>query len=92
MDLCKPPVKTHLCFIISSVRWERIAALSQMRLSVRELKTPADEDAWNNGNVDAIAQAHTVLTCRAANYVVWFGLNWNYELYVQANKRLHRQG
>ena len=24
--------------------------------------------------------------------MAWFGLTWNYELYVQANKRLHRQG
>ncbi len=24
--------------------------------------------------------------------MVWFGLTWNYELYTQANKRLHRQG
>ena len=26
------------------------------------------------------------------NHVIWFGLPWNYELYTQANKRLHRQG
>ena len=26
------------------------------------------------------------------NHVVWFGLTWNYELYTQANKRIHRQG
>ena len=26
------------------------------------------------------------------NHIIWFGLPWNYELYVQANKRLHRQG
>lgn len=25
-------------------------------------------------------------------HIIWFGLNWNYELYIQANKRLHRQG
>ena len=24
--------------------------------------------------------------------MIWFGLTWNYELYTQANKRLHRQG
>ena len=29
---------------------------------------------------------------QGGNHVVWFGLTWNYELYVQANKRLHRQG
>ena len=24
--------------------------------------------------------------------IVWFGLNWSLELYMQLNKRLHRQG
>jgi len=24
--------------------------------------------------------------------VIWFGLTWNYEQYVQANARLYRQG
>lgn len=29
---------------------------------------------------------------QGGHHVIWFGLNWNYELYIQANKRLHRQG
>lgn len=29
---------------------------------------------------------------QGGNHVIWFGLTWNYELYTQANKRLHRQG
>ena len=26
------------------------------------------------------------------HHIIWFGLTWNYEQYVQANARLHRQG
>ena len=29
---------------------------------------------------------------QGGNHVIWFGLTWNYELFSQANKRLHRQG
>ena len=64
---------------------------------VRELKTPADEDAWNRGEIDVLlthpaSSAYGLNLQEGGNHVVWFGLNWNYELYTQANKRLHRQG
>lgn len=73
------------------------AALAKMDLRVRELKTMADQDAWNRGEVDLLL-AHPASTAyglnlqEGGNHVVWFGLIWNYEQYVQANKRLHRQG
>ena len=28
---------------------------------------------------------------QGGNHVIWFGLNWSLELFLQANKRLHRQ-
>lgn len=64
---------------------------------VRLLKGTQDEDDWNAGCID-ILMAHPASCAyglnlqQGGNHVVWFGLTWNYELYSQANKRLHRQG
>ena len=77
---------------------ERILkALSGSGLRVRELKTTRDEDDWNAGLIDILlthpaSSASGLNLQQGGNLVVWFGLTWNYELYTQANKRLHRQG
>lgn len=72
-------------------------ALSKTGLRVRELKTPKDEDDWNQRNIDILlahpaSAAYGLNLQDGGNHVIWFGLTWNYELYTQANKRLHRQG
>lgn len=77
---------------------ERIQkALSGSGLRVKELKTTRDEDEWNAGRIDVLlthpaSSAYGLNLQQGGNHVVWFGLTWNYELYTQANKRLHRQG
>jgi SNF2 family DNA or RNA helicase len=74
-----------------------IEALSKTKLHYRELKTPEDERAWNNKEVDVLL-AHPASSAYGLNlqdgghHAVWFGMNWSLELYQQANKRLHRQG
>lgn len=71
--------------------------LSKTKLAVRELKTPKDIADWNAGEID-ILLAHPASVAYGLNLqeggsdVVWFSLNWNLELYQQANARLHRQG
>lgn len=74
-----------------------LKALETMKLRVRELKTTQDEDDWNAGKIDVLlthpaSSAYGLNLQQGGNHVVWFGLTWNYELYTQANKRLHRQG
>ena len=77
---------------------ERILkALKKTKLKVKELKTTKDEDDWNNGNIDVLithpASAGYGLNLQNGGcHVCWFGLTYNLELYLQANKRLHRQG
>lgn len=77
---------------------ERILkALDGKRLRIRELKTTQDEDDWNSRKIDILlahpaSSAYGLNLQQGGNHVIWFGLTWNYELYTQANKRLHRQG
>lgn len=77
---------------------ERILkSLEKSGLRVRELKTTEDEDAWNRRDIDILlthpaSSAYGLNLQQGGNHVIWFGLTWNYELYTQANKRLHRQG
>lgn len=77
---------------------ERILkALAGSKLRIRELKKPQDEDDWNTRKIDILlthpaSSAYGLNLQQGGNHVIWFGLTWNYELYTQANKRLHRQG
>ena len=67
------------------------------RILAEELEGPDDIDAWNAGEVGVLL-AHPASTAYGLNlqaggsHIIWFGLTWNYEQYVQANARLHRQG
>lgn len=76
---------------------DRIRAAVGPHVRLRDLDGPADIDAWNAGNVDLLL-AHPASAAYGLNlqdgghHVIWFGLTWNYEQYVQANARLHRQG
>ena len=64
---------------------------------VRELKTSADMEDWNEGRI-RVAVTQPASTGHGLNLqhggctIVWFGLNWSLELYEQANARLWRQG
>lgn len=74
-----------------------LKALERSTLRIRELRTVKDEDDWNAGQIDILlthpaSSAYGLNLQQGGNHVVWFGLTWNYELYTQANKRLHRQG
>lgn len=78
-------------------KWRILAALHKTKLRVRTLNSVADQDAWNAGEVDVLLAhpascAYGLNLQQGGNHIVWFGLPWNYEQYVQANKRLHRQG
>ena len=72
-------------------------ALKKTKLRVRKYEGPSDQEDWNNGKIDVLlthpaSSAYGLNLQDGGSHIIWFGLNWNYELYVQANKRLHRQG
>lgn len=74
-----------------------VQALAKAKKRVRILQKPEDADAWNRRELDALLAhpascAYGLNLQQGGNHVIWFGLNWSLELFLQANKRLHRQG
>ena len=63
----------------------------------RVLRTAADVDAWNRGEVPMLlahpdSAGHGLNLQAGGHILVWFGLTWSLEKYQQANARLYRQG
>jgi SNF2 family DNA or RNA helicase len=63
----------------------------------RELKGKQDVDDWNNGKIQVLiahpaSVGHGLNLQRGGHNIVWYGLTWSLELYVQFNARLYRQG
>lgn len=61
------------------------------------LATPEDEKRWNDGKIQVLlahpaSVGYGLNLQDGGNIIVWYGLNWSLELYLQANARLHRQG
>lgn len=62
-----------------------------------ELKTSADIEAWNRGEVTfglihPASAGHGLNLQAGGHLLVWFSLTWSLELYQQTNARLYRQG
>ena len=54
-------------------------------------------EMWNNGDVPLLcchpkSAGHGLNLQKGGNTIVWFGLTFSWELFEQANSRLHRQG
>ena len=67
------------------------------KLRVRVYKGVEDEEAWNAGEVDVLlvhpaSCAYGLNLQAGGRHVVWYGLNWSFELNDQGNCRLYRQG
>lgn len=60
-------------------------------------ETDDDMKDWNAGKIPILlihpaSAGHGLNFQFASNVMVWYGLNWSLELYLQAIKRLHRRG
>ena len=71
--------------------------LKKTKLRVRVYSGPQDEEDWNAGRIDVLL-AHPASCAYGLNlqaggrHVIWFGLNWSFELNDQGRCRLWRQG
>lgn len=62
-----------------------------------KLNTEQDVDDWNNGKIQVMCMhpasaSHGINLQFGGSIMVWFGLTWNLEYYLQANARLPRPG
>ena len=99
MELVESLAGKHVLVFYSFISdLERMqAALSKTGLIVKKLAGPEDEIAWNEGKIDILlahpaSAAYGLNLQEGGNHIIWYGLTWNLEQYLQANKRLHRQG
>lgn len=63
----------------------------------REMKVAQDIADWNSGKIQIMlahpaSAGHGINLQAGGNIIIWFGLTWSLELYLQFNSRLHRQG
>ena len=71
--------------------------LAKTKRRVRVYRGPQDEDDWNAGKIDVLV-AHPASCAYGLNlqaggrHIVWYGLNWSFELNDQGRCRLWRQG
>lgn len=77
---------------------ERILkTFEKSNLVVKALESAKDVELWNEGKINLLL-AHPSSTAYGLNLqfggsnIIWYGLTFNAELYIQANKRLHRRG
>ncbi|MCL2213434.1 MAG: DEAD/DEAH box helicase [Oscillospiraceae bacterium] len=76
---------------------DRIAEKLGKKYRLRVYENAQDETDWNNGEID-ILLAHPASCAYGLNlqaggrHVIWFGLNWSFEMNFQGVRRLLRQG
>jgi SNF2 family DNA or RNA helicase len=84
------------------VAWSYRHDLSRLKVALekykpRELSTAQDIIDWNNGKILVMlahpaSAGHGINLQGGGNIIIWFGLCWSLELYMQFNSRILRQG
>ena len=74
-----------------------IQRIRQRFPDVRILRNSQDLADWNKGKIQMAAihpasAGHGLNLQQGGNTLIWFGLTWSLELYLQTNSRLWRQG
>lgn len=74
-----------------------IQRIRQRFPDVRVLRNSQDLADWNKGKIQMAAihpasAGHGLNLQQGGNTLIWFGLTWSLELYLQTNSRLWRQG
>lgn len=71
--------------------------LEEMGWGCREIRGTEDLEDWNAGRISVglihpVSAGHGLNMQEGGHILVWFGLTWSLEMYLQTNGRLWRQG
>lgn len=74
-----------------------LRAVERTGKRVRVYSGADDKDDWNSGRIDVLlihpsSCGYGLNLQQGGHHIIWFTPTWNLEEYIQANKRLHRQG
>ncbi|WP_215522513.1 SNF2-related protein [Varibaculum prostatecancerukia] len=78
--------------------WQHdLARIRERFPQARQLKTSADIEAWNDGEIPLglihpASAGHGLNLQQGSSILIWYSLTWSLELYQQTNARLYRQG
>lgn len=78
--------------------WQHdLARIRERFPQARQLKTSADIEAWNGGEISLglihpASAGHGLNLQQGGSILIWYSLTWSLELYQQTNARLYRQG
>ena len=86
-----------VCYGFVHDRERILKAVKDMGLRIRVYSGATDKEAWNRGDVDILlihpsSCGYGLNLQEGGHHIIWFTPTWNLEEYIQANKRLHRQG
>ena len=92
---CGRPFLVAYWFRHDLARIER--RLKELGVGFSKIDTPESIRRWNEkeiavGLIHPASAGHGLNLQRGGNMLVWFGLTWSLELYIQTNARLWRQG
>lgn len=74
-----------------------LSALGKLPLRVAVYHGDDEAREWNAGNIDLllcqpVSCGYGLNLQEGGHHIIWFGLTFDAEVYLQMNKRLHRQG
>lgn len=83
--------------VFYNYKHDKSRIIEKFKGDVRILDTEQDIKDWNDKKIKILlahpaSAGHGLNLQAGGNIVIWFGLTWNLEYYLQANARLNRQG